>query len=151
LSRTTQALVICLFTSSLVVADDQPTAQDVQRILGTWQVTRFEHKGRVAPEGEAKATLLIEAGGKGTLRPPNGNAKFSYVVDDSKSPKQITFIYEGGPLDGRKQFGIYKLEGEKLTLCFASPRAGEAERPKEFKTEGSDYTLVVHQRVDEAK
>jgi uncharacterized protein (TIGR03067 family) len=149
--RAVPAFIIGLIALPPAAADDESTRQDLKALLGKWTVTRFEHKGRAAPEGEAKATVLLEAGGKGVLMPDGGEARFSYAIDPSKSPKQITLTYEGGPLDGAKQFGIYKLEGRKLTTCYAAPKAPEEERPKEFKTEGTNYTLVVHERADATK
>jgi uncharacterized protein (TIGR03067 family) len=151
MNRAIAAFVIGLIAPALAAADDEATRRDLKALGGKWTTVRFEHKGRVAPADKAKATLTMEAGGKGVLRPEGGEVRFSFDIDPSKDPKQITLTYDEGPLKGVKQFGIYKLEGGKLTLCFAAPRAPEEERPKEFKTEGNDYTLIVHERADEAK
>jgi len=50
-------------------------------------------------------------------------------------------------LKGMKQFGIYKLEKGKLTLCLTgSPQATEKDRPKKFAIEDKDRILLELER-----
>jgi uncharacterized protein (TIGR03067 family) len=57
-------------------------------------------------------------------------------VDDAKSPKEINIVVRGN------RFGIYKLEGDTLTLCWNEDYDGH--RPVDFKTEpGTELVMYV--------
>jgi uncharacterized protein (TIGR03067 family) len=149
--KQTIALLATFITPVLAAADDVPQ-QELKALSGKWACVHFEHKGRVAPEGEAKATFVVEAGGRASVT-PEGRERipFTFVIDPSRSPKQITLTYEAEPSKGTQQFGIYKLEEGKLVLCFAKPGAPKEERPTEFETKGKDRVLLVHERANETK
>jgi uncharacterized protein (TIGR03067 family) len=58
-------------------------------------------------------------------------------IDSSMDPKTIDYLRA----DGEAQYGIYQLEGKKLTLCLAAP--GQ-DRPNDFTSvEGDGRTLTV--------
>ena len=60
-----------------------------------------------------------------------------YAVDRSHTPKTMDYVLA----DGKPQYGIWALEGKRLTTCFASP--GQP-RPSEFaSTPGDGRTLAV--------
>ena len=51
---------------------------------------------------------------------PEGGEPFvmSYVVDESKTPHNIDFNIESGPVPQGKALGIFKLEDGKMTLIY---------------------------------
>ncbi len=70
----------------------------------------------------------------------------SYTIDASKTPKTIDFDIKKGPKEGKRQLGIYKIEGDKITLVMT--QAGSTTRPKAFKAESGDSLVeVVLERV----
>jgi uncharacterized protein (TIGR03067 family) len=71
-------------------------------------------------------------------RPRTANTTFK--IDPGK--KTLDLIYDR---NGRKQIslGIYKLQGDTLTLC----RGTATQRPREFKTTKETGILVVWKRV----
>jgi uncharacterized protein (TIGR03067 family) len=69
-------------------------------------------------------------------------ATASIKIDGSKDPKWIDLTFPRGT--GTASPGIYKLEGDMLTICRVL--AGK-ERPKEFKSAEVGSNLVVYKRV----
>jgi hypothetical protein len=55
--------------------------------------------------------------------------------------------HESGPQKGQKQYGIYKLEGDRFTVCAGPRGATESDRPKSFITEGTVNVVFVFERV----
>ena len=68
----------------------------------------------------------------------------SFTVDPSKQPKEMDIQPESA--DG-KLLGIYEIEDGQFKLCVA--KAGETERPSEFKTkEGSPNVYIVMKKQE---
>ncbi|HKE22788.1 MAG TPA: TIGR03067 domain-containing protein [Bryobacteraceae bacterium] len=66
--------------------------------------------------------------------------KVYFSVDRSKEPKEIDYIIALGPQAGQRQYGIYRLEGEKLTTAIAA--LGNP-RPSDFSSAAGDGKLVT--------
>ena len=87
----------------------------------------------LAIKGE-KATFLDKDKERGT-----GSMK----IDPSKSPAHIDFTYEDGPAKGTTLKGIYKIEGDTLTICYGG--LGK-DRPTEFASKAGSGTILVVQK-----
>ena len=78
-----------------------------------------------------------------------GGAKSRFEVDPGRSPKTIDMTGVEGPGQGKTAEGIYKIEGERLTICLPGGKgdspAGRA-RPAEFSG-GEHMSLVVLERI----
>ena len=116
---------------------------DLAKLQGTWEGMGGPNKDThftLILEGN-KATLVFEAGGEQIK--VNGEFK----LDEKAAPKTIDwtkFTAPGGDAIG-DNMGIYKLEGDKLTLCSGGPGN---ERPTEFKEgDGGPPNLSVVTRV----
>jgi uncharacterized protein (TIGR03067 family) len=70
----------------------------------------------------------------------------SLKIDPSTSPAQIDTTGEDGPGKGRTVKGIYKFDGDTLTVCVGG--WGSKDRPTEFASKpGSGRLLFVHKRA----
>ncbi|HEX5271211.1 MAG TPA: sigma-70 family RNA polymerase sigma factor [Gemmataceae bacterium] len=114
---------------------------------GTWKATSFEQDGRVLPEEKVKE---IEAtfGGDGYrftsgLRVA-GALTGTFTADAEAKPKSFDLVPKAGVFKGQSFKGIYKVDGDTLTLCFVWPTK---ERPKEFVSPpNSSAVLAVFKR-----
>jgi RNA polymerase sigma factor (sigma-70 family) len=122
-------------------ADKEKDQKDEEAILGAWTVESAEEGGQKAPEGAFKlAKLTFAAEGKITVIQPDGTeTKGTYKLDPTKKPKEFSYTNH----NNQTVPGIYKLEGDTLTVCFS--RGGDA--PTEFVSkEGTTIVLQVHKR-----
>ena len=68
-------------------------------------------------------------------------------VDPTKNPRTIDNLHESGTHKGKKQLGIYKLEGDKWTVCMTQPGVADSDRPKGFATKDTSNVVFVFERV----
>ncbi|HEX4613259.1 MAG TPA: TIGR03067 domain-containing protein [Urbifossiella sp.] len=105
---------------------DGPAKADLAKFQGDWKVQSIEVAGMPLPG--VKAEKLTFEGAKFV-----GLAGGTTVnLDPTKSPKEIDLVLGA---DGRKWMGLYKLEGDTLTLCLAMIEQGKAadqKRPTDF-------------------
>ena len=141
------AKTILLLSAIGLIAADEPKKDDSETFKGNWSIRSITIDGRAAPEDLVKnfrcqfdektyndkvAGEVIEEG--------------SYTIDASRAPKTIDFDIKKGPKEGKRQLGIYKIDGDRITLVMT--QAGSTARPKSFKTEPGDSLVeVVLERV----
>src|SRR5207244_6413289 len=110
-----------------------------------WVRVGHVQAGNPGPTDREDHHQLFTAGGEwnywyGGLRAaPGGN---TYVIDEKQSPPTIDLLLGRAGADSYR--GIYKVEGDTLTLCLL--RSGE--RPKTFESSAEAPTTVwVFKRV----
>jgi uncharacterized protein (TIGR03067 family) len=118
-------------------------AKDLQ---GMWTVVSFHHDGGSTPVQEGRVIPYTFEGNKLiTVGPFDAKVEIEYRLDPSKNPKQIDQRFTGGALGPWIAKGIYKIEGETLTICYGGPNVA---RPTDFTTKpGDGRTMRVHKRV----
>jgi uncharacterized protein (TIGR03067 family) len=129
-------------------ARDDAGKEELKRLAGTWQAVSYELDGKKASEEDMKKIrLLIDADGNAKAQSEGKTFIASRIkVDPAKRLKtmDITFT-EGEVAPGKTAPGIYKLEGETLTICRAAPGK---DRPTEFTGKaGTGLTLMVYQKA----
>lgn len=125
-------------------AGEKATAAEFKKLQGTWVVVEAERDG--APLDRIKGNKLVVNDNQFTVITPSAELKGDLTLTPGKSPKRIDFQHQEGMLSGKKWEGIYKLEGDRLTLCYAEADAGK-ERPDEFATRrGARRLMIVVER-----
>jgi uncharacterized protein (TIGR03067 family) len=153
--RVMLGLVALLAVVAPGVADDKPkeeaAKEEVKKLQGTWQVTKWiHHSEEPAAADEIKHFTFEFKDRTVTLRKSKGDEgkEMKYTLDPSKKPRSFD-LPEGGA-DGDVAEGIYKIDGDELTICIIGGIRNDkaAPRPTEFKASKREkYTLFVMKKV----
>ncbi len=151
------AAVSVLVGASLVVAGTDDTAQkkELKALQGTWKLVSVEVAGEAIPKINVPAiTFTLRPDGVANVQVP-GVPEFQTrtTVDPGKNPRALETVFLGGKFKGQKRYGIYKLEGDRFTVC-QTPVGIDArpeDRPAAFTTKGTKAELVVWERVKDEK
>jgi uncharacterized protein (TIGR03067 family) len=119
-------------------------AKELEKFQGKWATVSVTVNAQV--EDEIKNRFMAIKGEKATfLYKDKERGTGSLKIDPSKSPAHIDFTYEDGPAKGKTLKGIYKFEGDTLTVCYGG--FGK-DRPSEFASKaGSESILAVQKRA----
>jgi uncharacterized protein (TIGR03067 family) len=134
------ALVLVAVAGTLAAAED-PNKKALEDLQGTWQLQRMTRGGQEAPADVVKGMRLVIAGNK--MTPYEGDRAqptATIAVDANKKPATIDLKQEREAVQG-----IYRLEGDTLTICAGTPGTG---RPTDFASKaGTPTGLIVLKRV----
>lgn len=123
-------------------------AEELERLQGDWQQIYGKPFGRELPERVVRNNFFELYGNRKKTYKSNRRVIGSDVtveIDPTKTPKtwDETVTTQSGKV--LTYYGIYKLEGDKLTKCYAQP---DHDRPKEFdSTRQNRHNLLIYQRV----
>jgi uncharacterized protein (TIGR03067 family) len=139
------AIVLAVAALGVVVASPaagvDPVKRDLERMQGTWE-ERFEPEDQ--PPGTSRLLLVIKGdrmtqwfegvkGSTGTFT--LGRRGGQKTIDKKHGSRHVLTVWRG----------LYQLEGDTLTLCFA-PRSKS--RPKDLSGKGpAGGTRIVYRRV----
>jgi uncharacterized protein (TIGR03067 family) len=140
------ALLVLAFLSQAPPTNRDIAEQAIAAQQGTWLAASSRRDGADAP-AEIVRTITRTVENDHVVWKRNGKnfAGTAIVLDPSKMPATIDVIPDGGPSQGKRVLGIYKLEKDRLTICMAD---ADQPRPREFKAEtGSKQTLMVFTRA----
>ncbi len=151
--RTTACLLLASLTALTAVgcknkSDATNAGGGGGGIEGIYLTTDLEWGGDKAPpemigKTDAERTVTITKDTI-TMKGMNGgkDKPAKYKLDASKSPGEIELTFTD--LDGKPEptFGIYKLEGDTLTIVIAPGQEAKG-RPKEFKTKPKSLEMML--------
>lgn len=137
-------LVLGLGAPCLFGADDKG---DRGRLQGTWKLVKLDREGKAQAVTEESDEFfrLTFAGGHVTMQVRKIKEEANYVLGTAGGRKTISITPTTGDDKGKKILGIYKLDGDRLTLAVAEP--GARERPTEFKGVKDRVTVYSLERA----
>jgi len=138
-------LVLALTVAAPALKDRPNKATD---LTGEWVVESSVANGRPRPTGKEPQRYVFAADGTWTIyrgeRKLYGNR--AYRTDPAADPPAITLKYEADLQDGSEAQGIYRVNGDTLTLCYT--RSGNGRPPTAFESlPGSGFSLIILKRA----
>jgi uncharacterized protein (TIGR03067 family) len=130
------------------IAEDEVVSQELKALAGTWKLAGEERGGVAVPKDQLfKISFTMHGDGKSTVHVPDGEFETMSTIDPTKSPKTIDIEYLGGLFQGQKQFGIYKVDGDRMTVFSTPPGSKPEERPRAFDSKTGKGSVLVWERV----
>jgi uncharacterized protein (TIGR03067 family) len=133
--------LVLFAASGLALAQDDPK-KVVEALQGEWKVVSFNKAGDETPADELAGAKMVFAGEMVTVTFRKKDDPAGFKIDTKANPPAIDIIPKTNPKNEVVK-GIYKLEKDKLTICFGPDGAG---RPAEFKA-GKTASVMVLERV----
>jgi uncharacterized protein (TIGR03067 family) len=146
-------VALFLMTGVVVVGQEPKAAsKDQEALQGLWQAVELEFNGQKAPAEAVKAFQVQIKGDQLVFNPATDNRKHTFVIDPAAKPRAMDLTPADGPAKGRKMpYAIYKLDGDKLTICL-DKEGTTGKRPAEFKAAAGDgFALITLERVKDKK
>jgi uncharacterized protein (TIGR03067 family) len=140
---------LLFLAAGLLLAADAPkedvVKKELEKLQGTWKIASYETGGQVLPAEAVVGTFVIK-GDKYTFKTDDQEEEGTLKLDPEKKPATIDLIITSGNDKGKTQVGIYKLEGDKWTICLAMP--GNKDRPSKFATSDENDHLIFGLKRD---
>ena len=145
----TAKLAVLLFIIAAVpaatLAQDEKKKTDA--LQGTWELKSFKQGGTEDPDFvKDNSPKLVCEGEKYEWKAGAASEKGTIKLGMKDKLLTLDFMITEGNDKDKTQVGIYKIEGDELTICFNRP--GAAERPKKFesKEDAPEFILATLKR-----
>lgn len=123
--------------------------EQLRALEGEWHFERLQVDGQIMPAAALSASRILIDGDRFRTESPEAVYEGVFTIDVEASPAQIDIEFVEGPEAGNWSYGIYTLDGDRLTLCLGLTGAP---RPAAFKTTaGSGHALEQLRRASTAR
>jgi uncharacterized protein (TIGR03067 family) len=146
-----RSLIASITVFAAIAAVASAGGEKGAKIEGTWQATGAISRGKKVPQEEIQKAMVVVTFKDGKYSVNIGGMEAeagTYKTDASKKPATIDLTVAKGPDKGKVQAGIYKVEGETLTMSVPqSTNKGGTPRPTTFDGTGPDDEVTIFKRA----
>ena len=134
--------IAAVTVSSAGAQENEAVKKDLAQLQGEWPMVSGSADGQPMPDLLLKQMKRVCKGDEAAATMAGQiYIKAKVTIDPSKKPKTIDYQMTDGFTKGKKQLGIYEVDGESFKSCFGKPGA---ERPADFTSKpGDGRTLSV--------
>ena len=146
MQRLASAMRVLILGAGLVLAGALPAGAQTA-LEGNWVATQAETNGAASPA--VVGHRLSFSGARFEIKSKDGKTVYAGTVrtDAKARPAAIDFAHTLGALKGKAWKGIYKLDGDTLTVCDNAADMAKG-RPAAFESKsGSGYVLLTFVRA----
>jgi uncharacterized protein (TIGR03067 family) len=119
--------------------DRQPSAKGI--LEGDWKLQSVEINAQPLSMEKLQDARLTVRGAQYSLKLADAHLAMSHKLLPAEQPPAMDLTVVEGPEKGKAYAAIYKLDGEKLTVC-RSIHPGQP-RPTEFATQADSGLMLV--------
>jgi uncharacterized protein (TIGR03067 family) len=113
---------------------------DLAKLQGVWQVSKFEANGEEVSSDEVKNTVVTIKDNTYKLSNGDRTDHGTFSVDSSKTPRQMDIRPESGPDEGEKLPAIYEFDGDQFRVCYGRE---SGDRPTAFSAPSDSGQVVI--------
>lgn len=119
--------------------------EQLRALEGTWEFASLEVDGGAVPPGAIASSRLLIDGDRFRTESPEATYEGVFNIDVEAEPHAIDIEFIAGPEAGNTNRGIFRFEGEGLTICLDM---NGKDRPAGFRTSpGSGHALETLRRA----
>jgi uncharacterized protein (TIGR03067 family) len=113
---------------------------DAKKLQGEWTITDWYQGGVTMPVARLSTVRWAITGDKYAFALGDSEEEGTVKVDATKKPPAIDLAVATGEAKGREQLGIFKVDGDVVTICLARPGK---DRPTEFTSTRSNRQILM--------
>ncbi len=123
--------------------------EQLRALEGTWSFARLEIDGSAIPASALGASRVLIDGDRFRTESPEATYEGVFNINVEAQPHEIDIEFVAGPEAGNWNFGIFRLEGDKLEICLDM---NGKPRPAGFRTcEGSGHAYEILSRTSDSR
>src|SRR5262245_46438307 len=122
---------------------------DLRALEGEWQFVALEIDGAALPAPMQTASRLLIDGDRFRTESPEATYEGVFTIAVESSPTHIDIEFVEGPEAGNWSYGLYDLDGDRLTICLGL--TGVPRPEGFFTTPGSGHALERLRRTSTSR